>query len=203
MCYHLLGIYFFNLNFYFYFILLYNVITVVAVLVTKTHLILWDPMDCRLLGPWQEYWSGLSFPPPGDISDPQIKPMSPALARGFFVTEPPGKPHKDQNGRFPECNCSKWWRTSCYSCVTDALAASATAGFSSQFSLAPGIHDPWSSSKALFTSAHSTPAVASQFVSLLQRRLLWLPSLTDFLFSPLMAHSNLCPPSQHFSQFVD
>ena len=39
-------------------------IIVVAVLVAKTHLIVWDPMDCRLLCPWQEYWSGLSFPPP-------------------------------------------------------------------------------------------------------------------------------------------
>ena len=37
----------------------------------------------------QEYWSGLSFPSPGDLSDPGIKPtslMSPALAGGFFTT---------------------------------------------------------------------------------------------------------------------
>ena len=37
----------------------------------------------------QEYWSGLSFPPPGDLPDSGIKPtslMSPALAGGFFVT---------------------------------------------------------------------------------------------------------------------
>ena len=27
----------------------------------------------------QEYWSGLSFPPPGDLMDPGIKPASPAL----------------------------------------------------------------------------------------------------------------------------
>ena len=40
----------------------------------------------------QEYWSGLSFPPPGDLPDPGIKPTSPALAGGFFITEPPGKP---------------------------------------------------------------------------------------------------------------
>ena len=43
--------------------------------------------------PWQEYWSGLSFPSPGDLPNPEIKPMSPALAGGFFTTtEPPGKP---------------------------------------------------------------------------------------------------------------
>ena len=42
--------------------------------------------------PRQEYWSGLPFPPPGDLPDPGIKPESPALAGGFFTTEPPGKP---------------------------------------------------------------------------------------------------------------
>ena len=41
----------------------------------------------------QEYWCGLPFPPPGDLPNPGIEPMSPALARGFFTTEPPGKPH--------------------------------------------------------------------------------------------------------------
>ena len=30
--------------------------------------------------PRQEYWSGLSFPSPGDLSDPVTKPTSPALA---------------------------------------------------------------------------------------------------------------------------
>ena len=42
----------------------------------------------------QEYQSGLSFPPPGDLSKPGIKPTSlrsPALA-GSLPAEPPGKP---------------------------------------------------------------------------------------------------------------
>ena len=37
----------------------------------------------------QEYWSGLLFPPPGDLPDPEIQPtslMSLALAGGFFTT---------------------------------------------------------------------------------------------------------------------
>ena len=42
--------------------------------------------------PRQEEWSGLPFPSPGDPPDPGIKPMSPALAGGFFTTEPLGKP---------------------------------------------------------------------------------------------------------------
>ena len=40
----------------------------------------------------QEDKSGLSFPPPGDLPDPGMEPTSPALAGGFFTTEPPGKP---------------------------------------------------------------------------------------------------------------
>ena len=43
----------------------------------------------------QKYWSGLSFPSPGDLLEPGIKLMSlasPAFAGRFFTTEPPGKP---------------------------------------------------------------------------------------------------------------
>ena len=42
----------------------------------------------------QEHWSGLPFPPPGDLPDPGTEPkslVSPALAGGLFTTEPPGK----------------------------------------------------------------------------------------------------------------
>ena len=44
--------------------------------------------------PRKEYWSGLSFPIPGDVPNPGIKPMSPvspALAGEFFTTESTGK----------------------------------------------------------------------------------------------------------------
>ena len=40
----------------------------------------------------QEYGGGLPFPSPGELPDPGFKPKSPALAGGFFTTEPPGKP---------------------------------------------------------------------------------------------------------------
>ena len=42
--------------------------------------------------PRQEYWNGLPFPSPGDLSNPGIEPTSleslasPALAGGFFTT---------------------------------------------------------------------------------------------------------------------
>ena len=41
--------------------------------------------------PRQEYWNGLPFPSPGDLSHPEIKPVSPALAGRFFTAEPRGK----------------------------------------------------------------------------------------------------------------
>ena len=37
----------------------------------------------------QEHWNGLPVPPPGDLPNPGIKPVSlasPALAGGFFTT---------------------------------------------------------------------------------------------------------------------
>ena len=46
----------------------------------------------------QEYWNGLPCLPPRDLPDPGIEPvslMSPALAGGFFTTEPPRKPREE------------------------------------------------------------------------------------------------------------
>ena len=52
-----------------------------------------DPMTVAHQGPLsmgfsrQEYWSGLLFPPPGDLLDPGIEPeslVSPALSGKFF-----------------------------------------------------------------------------------------------------------------------
>ena len=50
----------------------------------------------------QEYWSGLPFPSPRDLPDPGIRAASPALAGGFFTTEPPGKPESSHR------NWHKW-----------------------------------------------------------------------------------------------
>ena len=53
---------------------------------------LWDCVDLSLQTPLskgffrQQYWSGLPFPPPRDLPDPVIKPTSPALAGGFFLS---------------------------------------------------------------------------------------------------------------------
>ena len=39
----------------------------------------------------QEYWSGFSFPSPGDLPDEGIKPGSPTLQADALPPEPPGK----------------------------------------------------------------------------------------------------------------
>ena len=56
----------------------------------------------------QEYWSGLPFPTPGDLFNPEIESVSlasPALAGGFFTTSATGKPNvkyfrSQKNGTF-------------------------------------------------------------------------------------------------------
>ena len=43
----------------------------------------------------QEYWSGVPFPSPGDLSNPGIKPTSPSFQADTLTAEPPGKLKKD------------------------------------------------------------------------------------------------------------
>ena len=50
--------------------------------------------------PKQESWSGLPFPPPGDLLNPEVKLTFPVLAGGFFTAEPPGKPKVVSNSGF-------------------------------------------------------------------------------------------------------
>ena len=68
--------------------------------VPQSCLTLCDLMDCSLPGSSvhgilrQKYWSELPCPSAGDLPTPRIEPVflvSPALAGGFFITEPPAK----------------------------------------------------------------------------------------------------------------
>ena len=45
--------------------------------------------------PWQEFWSGLPFPSPGDLLNPGIELVSPALEADALTSEPPGKPKNE------------------------------------------------------------------------------------------------------------
>ena len=50
--------------------------------------------------PRKECQIGMLFPPPEDPPHPGVEPVSPALAGGFFTTEPPGEPRCHQNPEF-------------------------------------------------------------------------------------------------------
>ena len=60
--------------------------------------------------PRQQYWSGLPFPFPRDLPDLGIESGSPALASGFFTTEPLGK--------------TSWYFTSTTECQQNAEGVS-------------------------------------------------------------------------------
>ena len=45
----------------------------------------------------QEYWSGLPFPPPGDLPDPGIEPTYPALQADSLPSKSLGKPSIDES----------------------------------------------------------------------------------------------------------
>ena len=59
---------------------------------------LFDPIDCTLLGssvlgfPRQEYWSGSSCPPPGDLPTVGLNPHFLCLLHWQADSLPPGKP---------------------------------------------------------------------------------------------------------------
>ena len=64
----------------------------------------------------QEYWSGLPFPPSGDLPTPGLNlPVFSALASGFFITGSPGKVTGMKGGGFsktPSCEVSENLRSS-------------------------------------------------------------------------------------------
>ena len=44
----------------------------------------------------QRYWSGLTFPPSGDLPNPGIEAGSPTLQADSLPPEPPGKPNQKE-----------------------------------------------------------------------------------------------------------
>ena len=63
----------------------------------------------------QEWWSGLSFPLPGDLLHPGMGPRFPALQADSLLSKPPGKPLNVQaEGQLDEQLASLWcpqWHT--------------------------------------------------------------------------------------------
>ena len=67
-----------------------------VLLVTQSCLSLWTPWTVAHQAPLsmgfsrQEYWSGLPFPPPGDLPNPGIQSGSPILQADSSLSELPG-----------------------------------------------------------------------------------------------------------------
>ena len=59
--------------------------------------------------PRQEYWSGLSFLSPGDLSDPGIELVSSTLAGRFFTTDPAGKSANIKREVQLKSEFCRWW----------------------------------------------------------------------------------------------
>ena len=60
----------------------------------------------------QEYWSGLPFPPPGDLPDSGIEPVSlvsPVLAGGFFTTSTAWETLEHFLGHLEKLFIYLWW----------------------------------------------------------------------------------------------
>ena len=78
----------------------------VKVIVAQSCPTLCDPMDCSPSDsfvhgiPQARCWSGLPFPPPGDLPNPGVEPGSPAQQADWLSSEPPGKPKQRQPSRF-------------------------------------------------------------------------------------------------------
>ena len=68
----------------------YGLLSHVQLIVTPWTVACQAPLSMKFSG--QEYCSGLPFPPPGELPDPGMEPISSALKGGVFTTEPPGKP---------------------------------------------------------------------------------------------------------------
>ena len=56
--------------------------------------------------PWQEYWSELPFPVPGDLPDSGVELVAPVLEGRFFTTAPPEKLQNVKHG-VQKVNCQK------------------------------------------------------------------------------------------------
>ena len=67
----------------------------------------------------QQYWSGLPFPPPGDLSDPGIEPRFPALQADSSLSEPSRKPEPPETNLsfLNSCAFSVYWNI--WPCCSD------------------------------------------------------------------------------------
>ena len=137
----------------------------------------------------QEYWSGLPFPPPGDLPNPGTKPASPVLAGRSFTTEPPGKPPILTNRHSFSLNSQTTkpgWLAQGHAQDVAELGQELHVLFSSVAQSCPTLCDPMDCSTPGFPIHHQLPELAQTHIHrvvmssnhlILCRPLLLLPSV--------------------------
>ena len=95
--------YFLQLYFYFRFIVQMCAVCCCCS-VAKLCLTICNPMNCMQplsMGfPRHRYWSGLPFPSPGDLHNPDVQPASPALRADSLVLSQQGGPQLANQNQF-------------------------------------------------------------------------------------------------------
>ena len=88
-------------------------------LVIQLCLNLCDPMDCSLPGSSvhglsrQEYWSGLPCPPPGDLLNPGIEHVVPALQANSLLLSDRGGPQNPTPETYCKSSPYTWSQMDC------------------------------------------------------------------------------------------
>ena len=115
-----------------------------------------------------EYWSGYSFPSPGDLSNPGIKPRSPALQVDSLPAEPQGSPRKLEWVAYPFSRGSSPPRnqTMVFCIAGDSLPTEQSSGLITRFEPHPPSPLDW------WESSHHRGYCASIRVC---KTRLWLP----------------------------
>ena len=157
----------------------------------------WSPPGSLSLGfPRQEYWSGLSCPPPGDLPDPYLLHL-PLSAGRFFTTVPPGKPKGDAvtaSGNKQSFSFPSHLPTIIAPKNSNPLSLSSSAQFSSAAQLCPTLCDPMNCSMPGLPVHHQLPEFTQTHVHRVGDAI--QPS------HPLSSPSPSAPnPSQHQSLF--
>ena len=111
----------------------------------------------------QEYWSGLPFPPPGNLPEPGIEPMSPVLTGRFFSTVPSGESLVTQFSSVQLLSCI-WLFAIPWTAASQACSSPAPSVYSNScpLSVSQWCHPSISSSVVPFSSCtQSFPASGS------------------------------------------
>ena len=139
--------------------------------------------------PRQEYQTGLPLPIPGDLPDPGIEPTSPALAGGFFTTEPLGKSQRYHTWHQKADPVPLGFLTAFRTLAFDPVITVATASLSSA-----GICNLSQSSRIWARSPSHTASFCDIRTSSCSKESQWLQQWQQQRERPLASHKDTSLP---------